>query len=474
MTEAVTDNQVINVSCVVDRDPKFAMQAWNWLLSLRASGTRAKPFICCVDGALTAGQKERFASLGAYVTPIASFGTGLAAYCNKIEQLRNHHVVDCDWLILSDADVCFLGKLEGLLSGASFRAKPVDLSSPSRADLEFWMREAGINWFGDGPVDLQDDAVTLRNNFNGGLYVIHRSLFGDLERIWREWAAKLLARAPEGKSWVFHADQIAMAIAIDRLGVEVDLLPRSWNYPSHLIERGLSLEACDVNALHYHQRMDDHGLPALTGVAWLDERIGALRSVLVQNRRNDFDNETFWNFRYQYAPALGSGLGSRGDALAYKRQVLEQFFSQNRESSVLDVGCGDLEAVRNLLLTKYTGLDVSEQAISIAQAKRPDWAFVCGSPYGVQPLSFDYVICLDVLIHQSGGDQARLLLDQLLQIASRGLVLTLHSSPASDVGISFNSHSLLGYLHSAKEVSDVRVLGGYRDVCIIAVDKNPI
>jgi hypothetical protein len=323
MTEAVTDNQEIHVSCVVDRDPKFAMQAWNWLLSLRASGSRATPFICCVDGALTEGQKERFASLGACVTPIASFGTGLSAYCNKIEQLRNQRVADCDWLILSDADVCFLGKPEGLLSGASFRAKPVDLSSPSRGDIEFWVREAGIDWFGDGPVDLQDEAVTLKNNFNGGLYVIHRSLFGDLERTWREWAAKLLTKAPKGKSWVFHADQIAMAIATHLLGVEVDLLPRSWNYPSHLIGRGFSLEACDVNALHYHQCMDDHGLPALTGIEWLDERIGELRSVLVENRRNDFDNETFWNFRYRYAPALGSGLGSRGNALSYKSQVLE-------------------------------------------------------------------------------------------------------------------------------------------------------
>ena len=45
------------------------------------------------------------------------------------------------------------------------------------------------------------------------------------------------------------------------------------------------------------------------------------------------------------------------------------------EGSILDVGCGDLEVFAPLPATNYTGVDISEQALSIARLKRPEWSF---------------------------------------------------------------------------------------------------
>ena len=40
-----TPPPLIHLSCLVDDHPRFRMQAWNWLVALRALKTRARLFI---------------------------------------------------------------------------------------------------------------------------------------------------------------------------------------------------------------------------------------------------------------------------------------------------------------------------------------------------------------------------------------------------------------------------------------------
>ena len=72
-----------------------------------------------------------------------------------------------------------------------------------------------------------------------------------------------------------------------------------------------------------------------------------------------FNNRLFWEKRYAHFIERGSGVGSRGQNLKYKRELLrDQGAEQAR--SVLDVGCGDLEVVKTLALHRYVGVDQSK------------------------------------------------------------------------------------------------------------------
>ncbi len=491
----------VHISCLVDCDPKFVLQAYNWLISVKASGTSATPFICAVDGALSEAQVRTFQQIGANVVSAKRFGDGRAAYCNKISQLFIDEVLQCDWLILSDADIGFVAAPEQMINGAPLRAKPVDLPSPEAPVLEEWLGAIGMPWFGDADATFAHDRIrpktmvtavktvlkrqllrgdtdkmrrkTLAHNYNGGLYVIRREEVEVLRKAWSDYALKLLAAAPADAKWAIHADQVGFACAVNELGSEVSELESGWNFPTHFAAKKYSslAKSTRLYGLHYHNRMDNHGLPEKVGVPWIDSSITALRGTISVGRRELFDNEIFWNYRYKYFPELGSGLGSRAAALTKKKSLTAPAFNEMNGSSVLDVGCGDLEFVRNEAFGDYLGLDLSEQAIATAKKKRPEWSFRHGRIDTVEDASFDFALCMDVLIHQPNGASAMALVDDLIRVVRKGIVVSIHAEQQTDSGISFNTFALRTYLQEHPDTHAIVSLGQFRDAEIFAVSK---
>ena len=114
-----------------------------------------------------------------------------------------------------------------------------------------------------------------------------------------------------------------------------------------------------------------------------------------------FNNKDFWNHRYEYKLKKGSGPGSRGTLLAYKRKIISQYVDKYSLKSAVDLGCGDIEVIRTLEFETYLGIDISEVIIKRNKKIRPNWDFECSdiitSTIRHKP---DLIICLDVLIHQ--------------------------------------------------------------------------
>jgi len=300
----------IHISCLVDRDPKFVIQAYNWLVSIHSTNTKATPFVCAVDGALSAQQVRTFESLGAKVVAAERFGEGRAAYCNKISQLFIDDVIDCDFLILSDADLGFLAPPEQAINGDPLRARPVDAPNPTVTNIEKWLEAIETPGFGDAEAQFsprlgrpqkptaalkhavkqllqpkQQDKVqrrTLAHNYNGGLYVIRRDEIQRLREAWYNYATKLLAAAPPNAQWAKHADQVGLACAVHALGIEVSKLESGWNFPTHLsVDHYRTFtDSPKLYCLHYHGHMDSHGLPKKVGVPWLDDSLNLLRKAI--------------------------------------------------------------------------------------------------------------------------------------------------------------------------------------------------
>lgn len=96
--------------------------------------------------------------------------------------------------------------------------------------------------------------------------------------------------------------------------------------------------------------------------------------------------------------------------------------------SVLDVGCGDGEAIRDLPLPAYTGLDLSAEAVQLAQSARPGGRFVVGS-LTEHPEHADLTVCLDVLIHQPDRATYDALTAALVASAGRALLVSGYEQP---------------------------------------------
>jgi SAM-dependent methyltransferase len=141
------------------------------------------------------------------------------------------------------------------------------------------------------------------------------------------------------------------------------------------------------------------------------------------------DNKEFWNNRYKIAPELGSGPGSRGYCAWYKQELLKNFIKCNEISSILDVGCGDMEVLPKVKMEiaeiKYIGLDISEYIVNKNSREYPKGEFFV---HDIVQKKFDnqceLVVCFDVLLHQCDEQQFRSALRNLLNSTTQHALIS--------------------------------------------------
>jgi hypothetical protein len=78
--------------------------------------------------------------------------------------------------------------------------------------------------------------------------------------------------------------------------------------------------------------------------------LGKLRLAV---KRRLYDNRSHWNERYATNMELGSGHGSRGEIRDYKRDLITRAMQDHGLNSVIDLGCGDIEIIRELDIPRY-------------------------------------------------------------------------------------------------------------------------
>jgi len=182
-----------------------------------------------------------------------------------------------------------------------------------------------------------------------------------------------------------------------------------------------------------------------------------------------FHNEIFWNIRYALNPNLGSGVGSRGAFIPLKRLLLKENGAETAES-VLDVGCGDIEIVKMLKFKNYLGIDLSVEAIKLARKKRPGWEFkqISRDMHGQK--AADFVICLDVLIHQKSEEDFYTLIDKLTLLTKQRLVVTgFEFSVQESYMIKF--HEDIKYALKKAGFRRVFKVFEYNNVAVVVADK---
>jgi 2-polyprenyl-3-methyl-5-hydroxy-6-metoxy-1,4-benzoquinol methylase len=338
-------------------------------------------------------------------------------------------------------------------------------------------QEAGIRPSDIVPVDcaLLKEERTFKSNLNGGFYCIDVALMDELGLHWKKNALWTLERIERLGAYQAHVDQIAMALTLDELKIDVALVPAQLNFPIHLGKNRLGVLCADrIDVLHYHSNVLPNGLIKATGVPAVDCAIARANADIASIIDENFDNALFWNNRYTHFPELGSGVGSRGEVLHYKKERLCHVVRFFEKRSVLEIGCGDLETSKDLNFKYYLGRDLSAAALEIAQAKRPDWRFIPGTiDHADERLQADLVICLDVLIHQKRADEYRALVSKLARTARRRLIVSGYESPPSLVSNIVAYHEpIRRTLRGTGVFHEIIEIGKYRDVSLFVADTR--
>ena len=461
------------VSFIIDRDPVFAYTGWHLAHSIVAhAGLPWSALHVQCTAEVPARTVEAFRALGCTTHRLARFGDG--RYCNKLAQWDNLRPVDADHFLFLDTDMICLGDFTARLPTGAVAGKVVDLPNPPLAILDTLFERAG---FQDRPPVVPVEArggQTYRGNCNGGLYSVPRQFADRLFAAWRETALSLLADIAPLRSIrkESHVDQIAFCMAMHETGLPFADLPSNVNYPLHLAGPHRFREAGPLQLLHYHNS-SLNVLGLLEPKRDLDdEEAQAVRDANAQITAN-FDTETFWDLRYRHFPERGSGVGSRGANLAYKRDLLKAEGVEGA-SSVLDVGCGDLEVVHALNLANYVGVDRSAASLALAAERRPDWTFVETPALDVAPA--DMVLCFEVAIHQKTAQAYRELVGFLASKTRRTLIVSGYDAATDKIAA---NHMLYYYeplhesLSATGKFSSIRKIGSHSDVVVYRCDVAP-
>lgn len=467
-------------SCIVDNSSVMMAQSFIWvtcLLTLRGAAAR-DVYVHVVD-ITDRGYLGWLEECGVNVVRREAFDPR-NRYCNKLQQLDTFIGSDYASIALMDCDTAWVGNATPHPHGA-VAAKIVDVANPNEAVLASVFAAAGLgapDWtaasFPGGPgVNCTD-----RNNCNGGLYVVDREFLAALAPAWRQWARWCIDRADLLGSYRIHADQVGFALAMRALGKNVVPLDLAWNYPTHADwnpKRNDAHLLPDIapQILHYHKMLTGHfEIPAI-GRAQVDAAIARVNAALRGIFATRLPSSLFWNLRYSVDPALGSGVGSRGDILEQKRALMALVLRGYEHKPVLDVGCGDLEVARALPLKDYIGLDVAKDAIELARKKRPDWRYLVGHPADVAVSApAAAVICLDVLIHQTARVDFDRLIDALVRLAGDRLIVSGYDEKPSLTSAIVNFHEPLGEALRKRGVfREIIAIGKYRDVTVFVADK---
>lgn len=472
MTGPDSPSDGVIFSFIVDDDPTFVYAGWHLARSLiQHCGGQPSAIVVQCTPEVPEDRRAIFRDLGCRVLSIDRFGDG--RYCNKLNQLEGLKAFDFDKVVLLDTDMIAVSDLRPYLDGASILAKIVDAPNPPIAALREIAILSGLRQLPALAETDTGEGETYVGNCNGGFYSAPKALVEKLSIGWRYWALWLLNNIEplERLGQSSHVDQVSFLLAVHHLGLPLTLAPSNVNYYTH---QAGAHQYFDPNRplalLHYHTpRLDVLGRI----VAQPDANPIGREAVERANEQigQGFDNRVFWELRYGHFPERGSGVGSRGENIARKRDLLVQHGVETA-ASVLDIGCGDLEVVKALNISNYLGVDPSAKAIETARRARPDWRFHHGTPCAAP--SAEMVLCFEVLIHQETRAAYDALVRLLADKTGSSLLVSgfaedreaIHTNP-----MIFFHEPLAASLERTGRFRSVREVGRHTDVVIYRCDE---
>ncbi|PWE21739.1 hypothetical protein DF188_05870 [Aliarcobacter skirrowii] len=157
----------------------------------------------------------------------------------------------------------------------------------------------------------------------------------------------------------------------------------------------------------------------------------------------------------------------------YKLKLLKNI-GLEKQKSVLDVGCGDLEIVKNLFFENYTGVDISAQAVANGKTKFPHFDFYNFELEKEKITNADTVLCLDVLIHQPTKQSYDELIKFVTTKANKRVVISGYERQSDSSHMCFFYENIKESLEKTKLFKYIYKVGEYRGLGMYVADKGEL
>ena len=103
------------------------------------------------------------------------------------------------------------------------------------------------------------------------------------------------------------------------------------------------------------------------------------------------------------------------------KSILAQIIFNPENSTILDIGCGTGEILNFLKPKKGVGIDISDNMITIAKNKYPQYSFITSTAAEFKTdLAFDYILLIDVIEHIENIEQA---IETMAKLANQNTTL---------------------------------------------------
>lgn len=460
------------LGCVAENTPKYLGQALRLVQSIRWFGgalNEAELYVCVVDD-ISPDYRKELESYGAMIRIVPRF-SAKHPQSNKLRFLELPDLARNNQVLLLDCDTIVVRDPLPHLFHSDFTAKIADVST---VPLDIFRRLFAAF---DTPMPKATQRCTVSNEstipyFNAGVLAFSRRAMDTLVPKWVELNQQLIDRMELLEERKNFCEQASLSLALATTRIPFEAVGNAFNFPMHFdaSARAPGLADIDPFIVHYHWLADpsDYILPS--SYPAVNRRIDEFNARLRKERESWFDNRLFWNQRYAENPVLGSGVGSRGEARDYKRQLLREAVTRWQPRSILDVGCGDLEVGSALPAEGYTGLDFSEVVVAANREKYPDRAFLAGNFLEMETVVADMVVCLDVLIHLASPDDYRNFIHKLLRSTNKAGIVAGDETDPELAGIVFFHEPLSRTLANAG-ARNIRKIGCYRHVTVF--EFNP-
>ncbi|NHK26362.1 hypothetical protein FF098_000405 [Parvularcula flava] len=269
----------IRFSCVVDKGDIFANQSMRWARSLiEIAGVEPQDIIVHHTPETDPDRVAAFASLGIR-TEVIERVSEKRPHMNKVAQLRTPFLQQADLAVLCDCDTVFVSDPRPYLKRGQAGAVVVDLPSPPMKIWNRLLKQSGLaRQREDIPAGSVPEVNTLFENRNGGLYVLPGKMLARLDQHWRKWADWTEERAELLGQHAFHVDQISFALTCLELKIDLALLPRALNFPTHQPAEKIGNGAPVM--MHYHRAVDRRGRLKPTGQPVVDNAIAHVNARL--------------------------------------------------------------------------------------------------------------------------------------------------------------------------------------------------
>ena len=465
----------LKFSCVVDQKAIFKAQTFILINSLLELGNVAPQdvYVHTLEENLEDNFYDWLKGKNVNVIKIQAFHTA-NKYCNKLAQLDTFTSgnLPFDYVFFLDCDIAVASLIDLDLKDDVY-AKIVDFPCPPSKILQKIYNASGTTYT---PIktsfSLKGDDTTDVNNCNGGVYIISNTFLQELAPKWKEQAQWCIENSTLfTEAYTKHADQVGFAMAISQLGKKVNHLPIAWNFPTHV--DGSLLPNISPKIVHFHDVIDEHLRIKKIGQSEVDKELDRINQITFDQLSKEFDNGLFWNLRYALFPELGSGVGSRGEVLEYKKQLVKNITYPFQTLEIIDVGCGDLELMKDMHFNKYTGLDVSDESLKIGKSKRPDWNFVHGSIASDEIKEADLVMCFDVLIHQGSQKDFEDTVKGIVDKARKRVIIgAYNNTPEFSSHITYYYNSIQEEISKYGKFNEIAIVGSYRDITVISATKR--